>query len=127
MSIRFAALKWFSSNYKEVGDPFYTSKYYLPEESWNKEHTWWLEIPLKLIEVMPEGYISFLCQVAPNENAFHYLKVPKKFLREHLQEFHLHGRKISLYLSPDNNMMFTERRGIGNLNFMNFLVANPNA
>jgi hypothetical protein len=40
-----------------------------------------------------------LCQVMPNENDFYYLKVPARFLYEHLDKFHFVGDKISLYFS----------------------------
>ena len=60
--------------------------------------------------------------MAPNDNDFHYLKVPSKFLHEHLEKFHFVGYKVSLYLSTDPENLFIELRGKGNLDFSKFLI-----
>jgi len=122
MSIRNKALQWYESKYGRRDTPIYTSKYYQPEESWPKKNVWWPQIPVKAIKNKDTHYIHLLCQVAPNKNNFHHLKVPTKFLIEHLKKFHTLGEQISLYLSADPETLFLEERGEGTLNFSVFLV-----
>jgi hypothetical protein len=124
MSIRSDALTWLSSNFGKVEGQIYTSKYYTPEESWPKTHVWWLKVPINVIETNQRDFINLICQVAPNKNDFHYLKVPVKFLREHLGKFDIvQNKMIHLYLSADPTKLFMEERGSGSLNFSVFLVS----
>lgn len=121
MSIRSEALKWYEAKYGRIDIPIYTSKFYQPDESWPKKSVWWPQIPLNAIE--KKSFINILCEVAPNSNDFYHLKVPTKFLREHLKKFHsIGGRKIDFYLSTDSQKLFIEERGEGNLNFKDFLL-----
>ncbi len=83
MSIRLNALRWLESKHGKILGSVYTSKYYLPEESWPKTHVWWLQIPRKVINSNLEDYINLICQVTPGKIDFHYLKVPIKYLQEH--------------------------------------------
>ena len=123
MSIGPDARRWFLSNYGVDKNKIYTSKYYLPEESWPKTHVWWLQIPIKVIDSTQGDYINLICQVAPNKMDFHYLKVPITYLQEHLDKFDIVQKKmIHLYLSADPHKLFVEERGTGKLNFSKFLV-----
>lgn len=122
MAVREEALKWFLINYAASKNKIYTSKYYTPEQSWPKTHVWWLQIPMKAIDTEKYDFVHFILEAAPNKNKFHYLKVPTKFLHEHLEKFHRLKGKISLYLSADPKRLFIEERGVGNLNFSRFLV-----
>ena len=113
----------YEAKYGRLDKPTYTSKYYQPEESWPKENVWWPQIPIKAIDSKKTGYINILCQVAPNKNDFHHLKVPTKFFNEHLKKFHrLNDKIVDLYLSADPTRLFIEERGDGSLNFRIFLV-----
>ncbi len=124
MSISTAARNWFSSNYGEPKSKMYSSKYYLPEESWPKKAVWWFEIPIHLIEKSEEHFIDLVCQIAPdNTDAFYYLKVSVRFLHEHLKSFHVNGDRMSIYLSAEPDKLFVEERGNGALNFKPFLVS----
>lgn len=116
MSIRNEALQWYKTKYGRIDIPIYTSKYYQAQESWPKRKVWWPQIPLKAISDNA-GYVHILCQVAPGKSDFHHLKVPTKFLKEHLKQFHSLKEKISLYLSADPQKLFIEERGEGSLNF----------
>jgi len=122
MSIRSYAIKWLNLNYKNVVGPIYTSKYYTPEESWPKTRVWWLQIPITSIDLKPNEYVNLICEAQPNKNDFHYLKMPIKFLNEHLEKFHRMGEIISLYLSANPDTLFIEERGEGRLDFSKFLV-----
>lgn len=120
MSIRRKANEWFQRKYGKVTEPVYTSKYYLPEESWPKKSVWWLHIPLSVIDRV--SYINILCEKLPNSKDFYYLKVPSKFLLTHQEKFHYVNNKISLYLSTEPESFLVEIRGKGNLDFSKFLI-----
>ena len=122
MSIRNQAIFWFEKNFGKSKGLIYTSKYYKPEESWPKKSVWWFQIPISTIEENSMGQINLICQLAPDENSFHYLKVPVHFLLDHLDKFHIVEDKISIYLSTDPKKLFAEERGTGNLDFSSFLV-----
>ena len=122
MSISPDARSWFLSKYGETKNKIYTSKYYLPEESWPKKHVWWMKIPSHAIDADKYDHVNILCQVAPSENDFHYLKVPVKFFQEHFDKFHKIAGEIDLYLSAEPHNLFREIRGVGNLDFSKFVV-----
>jgi len=122
MNIGPDARRWFLSKYGETKDKIYSSKYYLPEESWPKTHVWWLQIPTTAINAQRYGYVNLLCQVAPGKDEYHYLKVPTKFMNEHLKKFDFIENKISLYLSANPNRLFIEERGTGRIEFSDFLI-----
>lgn len=82
------ARKWFKKNFKDDNNKIYTSKYFVPEESWPKTHVWWLQFPLAAIDIKKYEYVNFICQAAPGKDDFHYLKVPSKYLLDHLDKFH---------------------------------------
>jgi hypothetical protein len=126
MSIRSEALRWFSINHGNTRNKIYVSKYYLPEHSWPKKHVWWPQIPIKAIDKTKYDFVIILCQVAPNKNNFHYLKIPTRFFHDHLDKFHRLEEKLSLYLSADPDRLFIEDRGEGNLDFSRFLIPNSN-
>lgn len=122
MRIATTAKAWFLSNYSSDKNKIYTSRYYTPENSWPKTHVWWLQIPLKAIDKQKYDYVNLICQAAPNENKFYYLKVPTKYLHKHLEKFHRLKGKISLYLSANPKTLFIEERGNGSLDFSGFVV-----
>jgi hypothetical protein len=122
MSIGPDARRWFLSKYGETKNKVYTSKYYLPEESWPKTHVWWPQIPMSAIDKSKYTHVNILCQVAPDKIDFHYFKVPTSYLNENLEKFDKVGDKIHLYLSAESHDLFTETRGTGNLNFSKFFV-----
>lgn len=116
------ARKWFKENFRNDKNKIYTSKYYTPEESWPKTHVWWFNLPLNAIDISKYPYVNLICEAAPGKNDFHYLKVPSKYLNEHLEKFHRIEEKISLYLSANPNTLFVEERGKGRLRFGEFLI-----
>ena len=123
MGIRGQAILWLEQHHRRPQGPIYTSKYYKPEESWPKKSVWWFQIPISAVEENRTGSLHLICQGAPNENTFHYLKVPAIFLSENLHLFHIVEDKISMYLSTESENLFVEIRGTGKLDFSSFLVA----
>lgn len=122
MDIRSDALPWFSINYGSVAGPVYASKFYKPEESWTKTRVWWFEILLNRIEENKNTSIHLLCQVAPTETEFHYLKVPAYYFLQHMDKLYKRENKVSIYLSADVQNRFVEQRGKGKVSFSRFLV-----
>ncbi len=123
MSIRPDARRWFLSKYGATKNKICTSKYYLPEESWPKKPVWWMRIPSHAIDANLYDHVNLICQVAPLENNFHYLKVPVKYFHEHMDNFHKIGGETDLYLSAEPNTLFMEIRGVDKLDFSKFLVS----
>ena len=113
MSIRQQAIQWCERRYGKIKGPIYTSKFYLPEESWPKVSVWWPQIPVRVVDENLSADINILCEAEPKEIKFYYLKVPSKFLKEHLSKFHFVGDIISLYLSTDPKSMFYRVKGQG--------------
>jgi hypothetical protein len=111
MSISTAAQKLFASNYGETNNKTYTSKYYIPEESWPKVAVWWMKIPSHALDRSNYNFVNILCQVDPLSIQFYYLKVPVSFINEHKERFHKIGGEVDLYLSAENHNLFTEIRG----------------
>ena len=122
MSIRDKELQWYKKKYRKLDKPIYCSKFYQPNESWPKTSVWWPQIPINAIQGNLNSDIHLLCQVSPNSDDFFHLKVPAKFLKEHLEKFHNLKNHITLYLSTDPKKLFIEERGSGSLNFKMFLV-----
>ncbi len=105
MSIRKDATEWFNNKYGKSEDKTYSSKFYLPHESWPKKEVWWFVIPLNILEDK-EKFINLLCQVAPLENEFHYLKVPVSFFKTNMDKFDIVGESISIYLDANPEYRF---------------------
>lgn len=124
MSIRTKALIWFKANYENTSKPNYTSKYYMPEESWPKKSVWWPQIPINIIRRNLNTDINIILETKPGAQSFYYLKVPSKFLLDNLPRFHVFKNKISLYLLTDPKCFLIEVRGEGKLDFSKFLVNN---
>jgi hypothetical protein len=122
MAISSIAQKWFASKYGETHNKTYTSKYYLPEESWPKVAVWWMKIPSHALDVSKYDFVNILCQIDPLSNEFYYIKAPVSFINEHKEQFHKIAGEIDLYLSAEEQNLFTEIRGEGKLDFSKFLI-----
>jgi hypothetical protein len=122
MAIGSTARKWFASKYGETNNKTYTSKYYLPEESWPRVAVWWMKIPSHALDSSKYDFVNILCQVDPLSKEFYYLKIPVSFINEHKEQFHKIGGEIDLYLSAEQQNLFTEIRGQGKLDFSKFLI-----
>jgi hypothetical protein len=116
------ARQWFKTNCDDRQNKVYTSRYYTPDISWPKTHVWFLQIPIRAIDMKRYKYVNLVCQVAPGENKFHFLKVPTPFLNQHLDKFDRIKENIAIYLSANPEKLFKEERGRGEVNFRGFLV-----
>jgi hypothetical protein len=124
MSLRSEALEWLAARFGVRGEPTYTSKFYVPEESWTGESAWWLEIPLHVIGAAASRDVHLLCQTAPDASTFHYLRVPTEFMTANLSKLILRDNdRASLFLSAEPADLFAEKRGAGALSFSSFQVS----
>jgi len=120
MAIRNNALKWFKEYYGESSIPIYTSKLYLPEESWTKSEVWWLEVPLDVVNSTKNDHIVLLCEISAEANEYYLLKVPLSFLQENMDRLYKRENKLSLYLSAQEDDIFIDLRGEG-VDFISFV------
>lgn len=105
------------------------SKLIPPEKARTKSPVWWLQPPLKRLNIGEK--IHLLCR---NENGkdFHYLCVPVKDIEGYLKKSDLEIRSIKggeefihLELSARPNDLFQDLRGKGRVNFAKYLVELP--
>lgn len=123
MSIRSEASQWFKSRYGQVTEPVYSSKCYKPEESWTRTPVWFFNIPVRHIKEGNGTYIHLVCQSAPNEHSFHYLKVPAAYFRDQFSKLGFTTPEIiNLHLSAELPNMFEDERGKGKVSFSRFLM-----
>ena len=125
MSIRKDALSWFERNVGPAGGKqIFSSKIFKPDQSATKRHAWWIQIPEDRIRRNEFSHFYLLCQTAPDVLEFHLLKVPREYFLQNLLEFGSMGdEKISLFLSAEQDNLFEDERGFGNVNFSSFLIA----
>lgn len=76
MTIRSRALRWLRAQGIDAGYVV-TSKFYPPEQSWTGDDAWWFQVPVRAIR--DGGAIHPVCEAAPDDAAFRYLKVPADF------------------------------------------------
>jgi hypothetical protein len=121
-TIKAEAVRWFVSKFGMKSKTVYASKFYIPKKSWTRQSAWWFEIPLQMIETPKSAEIHLLCQVAPDTNDFHYLKVPVDFLGKELPNLCVRKNgKVSLFLSAERKELFIDQRGSGKVRFAQLL------
>ncbi len=117
-----SARTWLAQKEADSKSKTYTSKFYLPEESWPKVSVWWLQVPVSVAESEEYDFVNFVCQKFSNADDFYHLKVPCKYLRENSVYFDVVGSSYSIYLDADPENKFVEIRGKGKIDFKFFLV-----
>jgi hypothetical protein len=123
MTIRSDALRWLAERFGVRDGHVYTSKFYTARESWTREAAWWIEFPRDILDKAGSPYLHLVCQIAPDNPEFHYLRVPKDFLKANLSRLHVHKNdRVSLFLSAEAANVFLERRGNSRVSFMHFLM-----
>lgn len=124
MTIRSSALRWLATTHRVRDADIFTSRWYAPEQSWTGRAAWWVQIPVHRITAVATGAIHLVCEAGPGGRAFHYLRVPASFLREHLADLDLpgDGQAVSLFLSAEPATRFRDERGSGGLDFAPFVV-----
>ena len=113
---------WLEKNYDVQNGRIVVSKYYRADESSTKKPAWWLEIPSSVITDEEHEYLHLLCE-KESANDFYYLRVPISYLRNNIKyfDFRKNGEVLSLILSAEEYLKFTDVRGKGNVNFSEFL------
>ncbi|HEY1112868.1 MAG TPA: hypothetical protein VGE66_04885 [Chitinophagaceae bacterium] len=123
MSTRSDALCWLKAHYGAVNGPVCTSKYYEAHESWTRTPVWFFQVPVRHIEGNQETYIHLVCRAPLNGNAYHYLRVPASYFREHFSKLGFTTPQIiNLHLSAQTANMFDDERGKGKVSFSRFLM-----
>ena len=123
MSVRATALRWLAAEHRVRDADIFTSRFYPAAESWTGRDAWWVQIPVARIEALGDGDVHVVCEAAPGARAFHYLRIPAAFLREHLGALDRpgDGRVVSLFVSADPATRFADERGSGRLSFAPFV------
>lgn len=122
-SIKSDAVSWLSANFGVKSRFTYASKFYVPDKSWTKRAARWVEIPRSALQPQGSSEVHVICQKAPDEMDFHYLRVPADFLRAQLSRLATReSEQISLFLSAELEEMFVDQRGRGRVDFSGLLV-----
>jgi hypothetical protein len=124
MSTRSDARQWLRSHYGAVAGTICSSKFFKPEESWTGHEVWWHQIPLSNISDCKERYVHLLCQAAPQQIKYHYLKVPIPYFQEHMAKLDIVAGKIILHLSAEPKSLFVDHRRKSLVPFGQFLISN---
>lgn len=124
MSVRSAALRWLAATHGVRDADIFTSKLYLPEQSWTGRAAWWVQIPVHRIAAVGGGAVHLVCEARPGARDFHYLRVPAAYLREHLPALDVpgDGQAVSLFLAAELDSLFRDERGAGQVAFGQFVV-----
>lgn len=113
---------WFHNNRPEfAGEDMRVSKLYAPQEAW------WLEIPVWLLEKHPTAHTNLLCENGENlGREFFHLRVPIPYIIKHRHSLDLRRdndpHKFSLHLSAKPGNLFRDERGVGSVDFSQFVV-----
>lgn len=123
MSLRAVALRWLATTHGVRDADIFTSRFYPAAESWTERDAWWVQIPVARINALGDGAVHLVFEAASGGKAFHYLRVPAAFLREHLDTLDRgeDGRVVSLFLSADPGNRFADERGVGRVSFARFV------
>lgn len=123
MPLRSDALRWLAGRFGIRDAPIYTSKFYLARESRTGEAAWWLEFPRSILDAAGSPDLHFVCQVEPKRTDFHYLRVPKEFIKTNLPRLDVRDDdRVSIFLSAEAADLFVDRRGDGKVSFTRFLM-----
>lgn len=97
-----------------------TSKLYEPNESWTKSPAWWIEIPITKLRSGKYSKVHILC--SKRDSGFHYLDVPISYFMDKIDKLILReDGKLSLFLSARSEDRFVDLRGLGRIDFSNWL------
>ena len=121
-TVRAKAVQWLATNFEVRSGFVSTSKFHLPQHSWTRESSWWLEFPRSVIDVPCSPEIHLICEKEPGADDFYYLKVPVEFFQMNLSSFYIRKNGPSLWLSAEAKDMFVDKRGGGQVSLREFLV-----
>ena len=121
MTLRQEGIEWLAREVGATTDPVHVSKMYRADESWNRWPVWWFEFSGKVLEDPDVPCIHLLCQTNEDAGRFVHVRVPNSWLREHKGDLCVRaGGKVSLYLSAEDDTLYREVRGAGQLDFSGF-------
>lgn len=94
------------------------SKYYFSNESWTQSPIWWFDIPLNRLE-SPNEFVHIICLKIGE--GFFYLCVPTEYFTLNFKNFYSNDKKITLYISAQEDNKFQDLKGPGSMSFSNWL------
>ena len=126
MALRQEGIEWLHKHYGSPVGPVHVSKYYDGDESWNKKPVWWFEFPESALDDTTFTRVHLVCQLIGEAEPFAHLCVPTDWLRERKQELHIRpGKGVSIYVSAEDDSLYREMRGTGQIEFSEFLSPSP--
>ena len=124
MNIRTKALQGLEKAHGAVDGIVCTSKFYVPQESRTRKSAWWIEVDKSKVSMSPSSMVCFVCEKAPGEEDFHYLRLPGSYLLENQNKLDIRHEKnkFSMFLSAEKENLFQDERGEGRVAFSQFSV-----
>jgi hypothetical protein len=95
------------------------SQCFPPEETWTGRWSWWHRVPT--VKVEGAGTIVLACARREGKG-FDVLAIPSAWIREHSADLRIRSGAYDLYISAEEDDLYTERRGTGSLDLTGFLV-----
>jgi hypothetical protein len=124
MNIRTKALQGLGKAHGAVDGIVCTSKFYVPQKSRTRKSAWWIEVDKSKVSMSPSSMVYLVCEKAPEEEDFHYLRLPGSYLLENQDKLDIRRdkNKFSMFLSAEQENLFQDERGDGKVSFSQFLV-----
>ena len=124
MNIRTKALQCLEEAHGAIDGIVCTSKFYVPQKSRTRKSAWWIEVDKSKVAMSPSSMVHFVCEKAPGEEDFHYLRLPGSYLLENQNKLDIRHEKnkFSMFLSAEKENLFQDERGDGRVAFSQFLV-----
>jgi hypothetical protein len=126
-----AGRQWFREAYPRLADGKTRVSRYYPRGmhgTWSREHaTWAFEFPLKDLE-SAVSVTYCVCESESGDGFVYCLRVPHRYVLTHRNRLYERidkgGRlSISVFLAADSNIELREVRGLGKIDFRQFLLA----
>ena len=124
MNIRAKAIQWLKREHMDYNGIVCTSKFYVPGKSRTRKSAWWIEIDQSKVAASPSSIVHFVCEKAPGEEDFYYLRIPGSYLLENQNKLDIRHtkNKFSMFLSAEKQNLFQDERRKGGVEFSRFLV-----
>jgi hypothetical protein len=124
LNTRTKALQWLEQAHGAIDGTVCASKFYIPQKSRTRKSAWWIEVDKLKVAMSPSSMVHFVCEKAPSEEDFHYLRLSGSYLLENQDKLDIRHEKnkFSMFLSAEQENLFQDERGEGKVSFSQFLV-----
>lgn len=121
-NIRKRGITYLQKRFGYIPSLIAVSKFFRAEESWTGKPAWWFDLPIKKVRKKKEGVYYLLGKARKSDYVI--LKVPNKFLRDHLKKFEIRYRRcIRLHIAAEGENRLVDERGKGRVDFSRFELA----